>query len=134
MTARIDPLTSVRFFAALSVVFFHEAPKLQSSLGSGFLYRFFSLGYTGVSFFFFLSGFVLALAYFRDRSELDVARFFKSRFARIYPLLFVCLLLDAPHTLMNDRLTGQLTGLHLLQEVLVSFMALEAWVAACESL
>ncbi len=127
MNTRIDPLTSVRFFAALSVVLYHVADQLVPLTGSGFFYRFLMLGYTGVPFFFFLSGFVLALAYLSDTRDIRVRHFYRARFARIYPLLFVCLTLDAPHTLKAVHAQGQLTASHVAQAFAVSYTAMEGW-------
>lgn len=62
-------LTSMRFFAALMVVAHH------------YDYKDFRLSYCGVTFFFILSGFILAVNY--DGGNLH--RFFVKRFARIYP-------------------------------------------------
>jgi len=55
---RLPALTSLRFFAALHVVFFHFlAFKIVSS--EGWLGQISSIGYVGVCFFFVLSGFIL---------------------------------------------------------------------------
>ena len=59
---RLPALTSLRFFAALHVVFFHFlAFKIVS--GEGWLGQISSIGYVGVSFFFVLSGFILVYTY-----------------------------------------------------------------------
>jgi len=59
---RLPALTSLRFFAALHVVFFHFlAFKIASS--EGWLGQISSIGYVGVSFFFVLSGFILVYTY-----------------------------------------------------------------------
>ena len=78
-------LTSLRFFAALYVLLFHTR-------GGD---KWFSRGFTGVTLFFVLSGFVLAYNYPRvDRGERK--RFYISRVARIYPLYVVAFLLGVP--------------------------------------
>jgi len=56
-----------------------------------------SLGYVSVSFFFFLSGYILSVAYLNGgRRFQGKARFYAARFARIYPLYIVTLILDTP--------------------------------------
>lgn len=77
---RCESLTGLRFLAALAVLLKHGAfvlapAKLWVTL--------FMLGYVGVSFFFMLSGFVLAWSY--DR-HLSLEAFYGRRISRIYPL------------------------------------------------
>lgn len=94
---RIDALTSLRFFAALLVVVFHHgqaavtsAPLWLQSLVKG--------GYVGVPFFFVLSGFILAYNYLPlvRMDEFNTRRFLIARFARIYPVYLVALLIGVP--------------------------------------
>lgn len=75
---RLEQLTSLRFFAALAIVFHHLIGQF------GVRETFLPLG-QGVSFFFVLSGFILAYVYphFPDRSA--IAKFWRARFARIWP-------------------------------------------------
>jgi peptidoglycan/LPS O-acetylase OafA/YrhL len=79
----IYPLTSLRFFAALMVVAHH--------------YWGFEAGYSGVSFFYVLSGFVLTTNY-RGKVGTWAERrsFWWKRVARIYPLHLLTLLLSVP--------------------------------------
>ncbi len=118
---KILPLTSMRFFAALYVVFYHELTHTAELAGShGFFERFCSLGYVSVSLFFFLSGFVLAIAYLAGK-PMDVRRFLVARFARIYPLLFACLLFDLPHFFYTQRQGTQHQVRHVAEAIVVSF-------------
>jgi peptidoglycan/LPS O-acetylase OafA/YrhL len=90
---RLPALTSLRFFAALHVVFFHFlAFKILTS--QGWFGQISSIGYVGVSFFFVLSGFILVYTY-EDR-DISAAAFWRARFARIYPALAFSLLLTGP--------------------------------------
>lgn len=80
MAPRLDSLTSLRFLAAMMVVITHltfvvDMPKVERALAEP--------GYTGVGFFFVLSGFVLTWSH-RDGDR--SAAFYRRRFARIYPL------------------------------------------------
>jgi peptidoglycan/LPS O-acetylase OafA/YrhL len=90
---KIHPLTSIRFFAALYVVFFHT--RWGVTPGSR-LEEYLSMGNASVCFFFLLSGYILALVYLREGRPVPVRKFYVARFARIYPLYFVGLLLDFP--------------------------------------
>jgi peptidoglycan/LPS O-acetylase OafA/YrhL len=90
---RIPVLTSLRFFAALHVVLFHlQATKIAFLTGpmSGFA----GIGYTGVSLFFVLSGFILVYTYAGRHTA--AKQFYRARFARIYPAYAFSLLLTAP--------------------------------------
>jgi peptidoglycan/LPS O-acetylase OafA/YrhL len=90
---RIPVLTSLRFFAALHVVLFHlQATKIAFQTGpmSGFA----GIGYTGVSLFFVLSGFILVYTYAGRTTSMG--QFYRARFARIYPAYAFSLLLTAP--------------------------------------
>lgn len=73
---QLAALTSLRFFAALSIAIFH----LQG-IGFGRAYEPLALG---VSFFFVLSGFVLTYAY-GGRGDVKLRTFFVNRLARIWP-------------------------------------------------
>jgi peptidoglycan/LPS O-acetylase OafA/YrhL len=97
-STKIAPLTATRFFAALYVVLFHTVNA------SGFVLPLWSLpilgfGRASVTFFFVLSGYILALVYL-GRPVLDRKRFWIARFARVYPLFLVTLVLDLPQILM----------------------------------
>lgn len=80
---KLDALTSLRFFAAFAIVLYHLQAfgiTVQKSLWG------FPLAY-GVSFFFVLSGFVLAHAYHgKITSVQDVPAYVAIRFFRIWPL------------------------------------------------
>jgi len=97
-------LTSVRAFAALDVVLLHTLFELG---GQGMwslprpVIKVVANGQSAVSFFFVLSGFILAYTYCEAREGLHTlrgsrAKFWRARFARIYPLYFLSFVLDAP--------------------------------------
>lgn len=95
---KLDTLTSLRFFAAAMIVIGHA----HSLFGSAGIATTFSLA-QGVSFFFVLSGFILAYNYPRLDSAAAVGKFWLARFARIWPAHIVLVLLlllfaDASHT------------------------------------
>ncbi|UQI47281.1 acyltransferase [Streptomyces sp. HU2014] len=82
---RLDSLTGLRWYAALFVACFHFAYEEASSGTSLHVFRLKEIVYAGpsaVSFFFILSGFVLAWS---ARPRDTVTGFWRRRFARIYP-------------------------------------------------
>lgn len=95
----IKPLTSLRFIFALFVFFSHTEGYLDNnqkykSFYDAFLYE----GYLGVSFFFILSGFILAYNY-KEKfllKQTNTAKFWIARVARIYPLYFLTFLISIP--------------------------------------
>jgi len=78
-------LTSLRFFAAAYTLLYHTRGNLV----------WFRAGYTGVTLFFVLSGFVLAYNY-PTLQPAQRRSFYIARLARIYPLYFVALFLMLP--------------------------------------
>src|ERR1035437_8502357 len=79
----LKALTSVRFFAAMHVALYHLVRPFTLW---GALTPVISVGYVGVSFFFFLSGFILTYSHAAE-FELGKGRplkFWVARFARIY--------------------------------------------------
>lgn len=96
----IKPLTSLRFFFALLVFCRHvDFVKPHSfPLINWVTTQVFPEGYIGVSFFFILSGFILAYTYQQKIMERHTSpkAFLIARFARIYPMHIVTLLLAFP--------------------------------------
>jgi len=126
---RLPALTSLRFFAALHVVFFHFlAFKIVSS--EGWLGQISSIGYVGVSFFFVLSGFILV--YTSAGRDTPARDFWRARFARIYPAFAFSLLLTGPFfffaTLMLNVPFFAWFSTHLKLVVLLVPFLLQAWV------
>lgn len=77
---QLHSLTGLRFFAASAVVLYHLRLYF-TPIGDGL--AIFGYGFTGVSFFFILSGFVLTWS---QREVVRPGRFYWNRFARIWPL------------------------------------------------
>jgi peptidoglycan/LPS O-acetylase OafA/YrhL len=96
---RIDALTSLRFFAALWVVFFHQWLTYDpQTLGSWVYQTLISKGFLGVDLFFLLSGYILAYVYLKGVQPHQVNRvfFWRARFARIYPVYALSFLIETP--------------------------------------
>ncbi|ENT2127126.1 acyltransferase family protein [Escherichia coli] len=91
---RLNSLTSLRAFAALGVFFSHMA-VIQNSSNRDFAssFEYFKLGYSGVTFFFILSGFILTYSFtisLRNGNG-SFVDFLAHRVFRIYPVHLLCL-------------------------------------------
>jgi peptidoglycan/LPS O-acetylase OafA/YrhL len=89
--ARVNEVDLLRFFAALSVVFFHYtfrgyAADDMSAVAYPLLAPFATYGYLGVDLFFIISGFVI----FMTASNTTLRNFFISRSVRLYPAFWAC--------------------------------------------
>jgi peptidoglycan/LPS O-acetylase OafA/YrhL len=82
---RIPALSSLRFMAALFIVFDHATDD-QHGWFREIPY------YQGVTFFFVLSGFVLTYTYPQLPEKRDVLNFWLARFARVWPAYFLSLI------------------------------------------
>ncbi len=110
MRRKTFPLTSVRFFLACFVLFHHSVrpffPVFSARGDHGVPEDFLgivSLAFpASASFFFLLSGYVLSLVYLRNGQVIEIRRFFAARFARLYPLYFVMLILTTPELLATQ--------------------------------
>jgi peptidoglycan/LPS O-acetylase OafA/YrhL len=136
-TPKTYMLTSVRFFLATLVVFHHtvgtflpwmpsvDPHHMPHNFGARLL---FSLNFP-VSFFFLLSGYVLSLAYLRGGRIIDKGRFFWTRFARLYPLYFVMLLLCLPQALIGKmQQHGSAEGIRVTAVALAAQLVfLQGW-------
>lgn len=101
----LPALTGVRFLAAMQVVFFH--------FGASFALRhhfprpvclFLGNGWTSVTLFFLLSGFILSYTYSGQiRGRRNRNRFWEARFARIYPVYLLSLLAMIPFAFSAAR-------------------------------
>jgi peptidoglycan/LPS O-acetylase OafA/YrhL len=116
---RLPALTGIRIFAALAVYGSHVGVPAGSPdvLGS-----FITSGYCGVTIFFVLSGFVLAINYFdgfRRPTVRGTYSYFVARFARVYPLYILILffLIVRAHTFALGSADGWWR----------SALALQAW-------
>lgn len=122
----LPALTGIRFIAAMQVVFFHYGASfalrhhfpgpLAVCLGNG---------WTAVTLFFLLSGFILSYTYadnIAGRSKRK--RFWQARFARIYPVYLFSLLLSLPFAF---RLAENTATVHSFGQAISVLLMVQAW-------
>jgi peptidoglycan/LPS O-acetylase OafA/YrhL len=132
---KVDPLpalTSLRFLAAAYVMIYHYAPIYFPTTSEPAVIP---LGYTGVTFFFLLSGFILAYNY-RDANLADPTRrklFYRARFARIWPTLLLALAVHLPWLFNWSSMQPQPLRALMQSGVVLAPLGIHAWVpgAAC---
>ena len=137
MPQKISPLTSVRFFLA-SFVLFHHSVRTFFPVYSGRGAHGVPEGFLGivsfefpvaVSFFYLLSGYVLSLVNLRDGQALNKSQFFAARFARLYPLYFVMLVVATPELLAWEvQRHGMKAGMIKTAEIFAANVAMtQVW-------
>lgn len=128
---QLQPLTSLRFFAAIYVVIYHYWTSYHLGDVRPLIIE---LGQTGVTFFFLLSGFILSYSYDDDGSfpKDRRGRFYLARFARIYPVYIATILVMFP-ALVFLKNTGVADQHYRELWAMTSPLALHAWIpgAAC---
>lgn len=106
----IPALTGLRFAAALMVFFSHyNIPGLD-----GWALRVQGSGYSGVTFFFVLSGFIITYNYLEKFESAPLKNTFQyvvSRFARIYPLYALCIIYPWINSGLDTPLLPYLAGI-----------------------
>jgi peptidoglycan/LPS O-acetylase OafA/YrhL len=139
--APLKALTGLRCFAAINIVFFH----FSNPQWFGFLAPVVNAGYASVSYFILLSGFVMAYNYAeRARAgQLDVVRYYKARFTRLYPIYLLSLILAwrvIPQEWVAHSHTMFWTGMVLSPLLLqgwipeiATFLNTPAWTMSAES-
>jgi peptidoglycan/LPS O-acetylase OafA/YrhL len=136
-TKKSYPLTSVRFFAAFLVLFHHSVVFLPAfhhrdahHTPHDFL-SVLSLSFSvSVSFFFLLSGYVLSFVYLHTGQAIDKGKFFAARFARLYPLYIVIVILDTPELFFTEvHRHGASIALTRTAEIFAAnVLLLQAWL------
>jgi peptidoglycan/LPS O-acetylase OafA/YrhL len=130
-------LTGLRFLAAFHVLVFHTLFTFSRSallLPRGTLRSLLSSGYVGVNLFFVLSGFVLAYAYVEDgRMAATAGRFWRARFARVYPLHLLGVLAALPLFVLGSsaaHATSAAIAKEGATELGLSALLVQAWMPA----
>jgi len=93
---QLDQITFTRFIAALTVVFFHYGQNIFPA-NIPFLFENITAGPIAVGYFYVLSGFIMAIAYYQPKQKhqikINKKKYWIARFARIYPVYLLALLL-----------------------------------------
>lgn len=105
---RLLELDSLRGLAALGVVCWHYTNMWQAAPLKGIFAPFYAHGLLLVDFFFVLSGFVLARAYWNDQRRESFGKNVIERVARMYPLHLVALLAVVPIQIILQQKLGPL--------------------------
>ncbi len=94
----LDQITFTRFVAALTVVFFHYGQNIFPA-NIPFLFENVTAGPIAVGYFYVLSGFIMAIAYYKPETDhttlpaINKRKYWIARFARIYPVYILALLI-----------------------------------------
>ena len=110
-------LTGIRFVAAYYVVFFHtRIPSFFDSHHLVAVGNIFRNGYLAVPLFFLLSGFILAYTYEGQISGRGtIRRFMEARFARIWPVYFLSLVLSTIPFFVLPRIGAAVAAFLMVQ-------------------
>lgn len=133
----INTLTSLRLFFALLVFISH-----LEIISEKFSRHIFTEGYVGVSFFFILSGFIIAYNYSdKVQSPEQKRKYYIARFARIYPLHLLTLVvafaillppLGSPSTWVKLITSATLTNAFIPRSDFFFALNSPAWSLCCE--
>src|SRR3954463_14806255 len=88
---QLPAVTGLRFVAAMHVYLTHSELPLSGAAALILVH-----GGSAVSFFFVLSGFILAFNYAGERGRIDRSKFWVARFARIYPVYLLAIVVALP--------------------------------------
>jgi len=132
-------LTGVRTFLAIGIMFFHFTPPLPAIVRPMI-----EAGFTYISFFLLISGFVLAYNYAHRADTLKPGKFYAARLSRLYPVYLLSLIvslamLHAEYTMRSfgEFLRGAILTPLLLQgwsPTLSTFWNTVAWTLATEAM
>jgi peptidoglycan/LPS O-acetylase OafA/YrhL len=133
----LPALTSIRFIAALTVVLSHFSERGLLTLPKP-IFDMLDGGRSAVSMFFVLSGFILAYTYRSQIASTGPRQFFVARFARIYPVILLGLVLCVPvigvllYTNDTERMADFFTlrdhvPLALLLSLVSQLLLINAW-------
>ena len=120
---QLTQLTFTRFIAAMTVVFFHYGQTIFPA-NIPFLYENITAGPIAVGYFYILSGFIMAIAYYETdenkRLKFKKATYWIARLARIYPVYIIALLIVAAAKFKTLGQDWETLPLHLV--------LLQSWV------
>ncbi len=121
---RVDQLTFTRFAMILLVLFYHGTGSYYMGVLDFFPFSaILRSAPTAVSYLYVLSGFVMALVYFKPGEKLDISSYWRARFVRIYPLYIISFILTCLY---------YYDGLFRIkpQKFLANIFVVQAWIPA----
>jgi peptidoglycan/LPS O-acetylase OafA/YrhL len=132
---KLDQLTVTRFIAALSVMLFHGGRYI----GILAYFPMLTAGPVAVSYFYVLSGFVMALAYYRPETRFDFRGYWLARFSRIYPVyilsfVFTCIYyIDLMAKIKSDKVLANVFLYQAWVPRLAESFNISAWSLSVEA-
>lgn len=99
---KINQITFSRFIIAILIVIYHYGLNIYP-YNNSVTYFIVKNANVGPSYFYLLSGFVMMIAY-GNKSDLNFLNYIKNRFARIYPVYLLSLLLIVIHYLFSGQM------------------------------
>jgi len=118
-TMKLTQITFTRFIAAISIVIFHYGKDVFPFNFSSLL-SFFKQADIGVSYFFLLSGFIMIIAYSKEK-EINVLHYYQKRLARIYPIYFLAIIATFVYFVFIDKYINW-------PSLFISLLLLQAWL------
>ena len=140
----LPALTGLRTLLALTILLFHFTPSglTWARHPAVSLYPLIDIGYVFVSFFFLISGFILAYNYEGRSQPVNAADFWMARFSRLYPVYALTLLISIPMLLTEwtarpraQFFEGTIATPLLLQgffPTIATFWNTVSWTLSCE--
>lgn len=140
----LPAITGLRTLLALTILMFHFTPAgLTWAAHPRFtLYPIVNIGYVFVSFFFLISGFILAYNYADRPGGVNPVDFWMARLSRLYPVYLLTMLISIPMLIAEwharphaQFVTGVITTPLLLQGFfprLATFWNTVSWTLSCE--
>lgn len=116
---RLDQLTFTRFLAAISIVVYHFGKDVYP-FNLNALSFLFKQANIGVSYFFILSGFVMMIAY-SNKKKIDFISYLQRRFARIYPVYFLALMIMLVYLIISNEPIG-------FKSLILNLSLLQSWL------
>jgi peptidoglycan/LPS O-acetylase OafA/YrhL len=140
----LPALTGLRTLLALTILLFHFTPNglTWAAHPSITLYPIINIGYVFVSFFFLISGFILAYNYADRHDGVNPVDFWMARLSRLYPVYLLTMLISIPMLMEEWHVRSHLQfwegaiATPLLMQgffpLLATFWMTVTWTLSCE--
>ena len=140
----LPAITGLRSLLAITIILFHFTPSglTWAAHPSFTLYPLINIGYVFVSFFFLISGFILAYNYAGRPQPMNATDFWVARFSRLYPVYALTMLISIPMLMSewhvrshSEFWIGAIATPLLVQGIfphLATFWMTVTWTLSCE--